>query len=120
VTLNPWVLVLAAGVNSTVGNLLLKRSSDAQASRTLLENALNPWFIGGLAFYGINVILFARALADLPVSAAYPVLAGFSFLLLSVVSAWLLNERLTFMQYLGVFAVVVGIVLIGLASPRQA
>ncbi|MDR1578249.1 MAG: hypothetical protein LBT86_08530 [Deltaproteobacteria bacterium] len=35
-------------------------------------------------FFGINVILFAKALDKLPVSVAYPVFAGLGFLLATI------------------------------------
>jgi multidrug transporter EmrE-like cation transporter len=113
-----WTLVLAAGVNSTLGNLLLKKSSTTYLEQGLWANIFNAWFIGGMAFYGINVLIFARALASLPVSAAYPVLAGSSFLLLILTNAWLFSERLSAWQYGGIATVLVGILLIGVGGGK--
>jgi len=61
-----WLLVLTAGINSCIGNLLLKKSRlVARGDEGLFDLLLSPWFIGGLLFYGINVILFAKALEKL-------------------------------------------------------
>ena len=76
------------------------------------EQLLSPWFIGGLLFYAINVVLFAKALDRLPVSAAYPVLAASGFALLAVVSAFVFGERLAPAQYAGIVVTLAGIVLI--------
>ena len=44
-----WSLVLIAAINSTLGNLMLKKSSVGESGR-VLELLLNPWFFGGLIF----------------------------------------------------------------------
>jgi len=110
--LGPWLLVLFAGVNSMIGNLLLKQSRIVAPSPSLLDLVRSPWFLAGLAFYGLNVVVFARALDRLPVSAAYPVLAASGFGLLAVVSTIVFGERLGIVQYLGLGVTLVGILLI--------
>ncbi len=107
-----WLLILAAGVNSMIGNVLLKQSRIVGGTAPFFEQLRSPWFIGGLLFYGINVVLFAKALDRLPVSAAYPVLAACGFVLLAVVSAIVFNERLSLVQYLGMAVTLGGIALI--------
>ena len=110
-----WSLVLLAAVLNGAGSLLLKQSRLKAADPGLLAQLLSPWFIGGLACYGINVILFARALDKLAVSLAYPVLAGASFVLISALAAWLFHERLNPMQWTGAVFIVVGIFLVARA-----
>ncbi len=107
-----WLLVLVAGVNSTIGNYLLKKSMTLYGDAGFISGILNFWFIGGMFFYGLNVLFFAKSLTVLPVSAAYPVLAGFGFLLLSFVGAFLLGEKLSGIQYIGIVTLLVGILII--------
>jgi multidrug transporter EmrE-like cation transporter len=107
-----WLMVLAAGVNSCIGNLLLKQSRLVAPDGGLVALLFSPWFIGGLAFYGISVILFAKALDNLPVSAGYPVLAAVGFVLLGLSSYWIFHERLGAMQIAGMALIVVGIFLV--------
>jgi multidrug transporter EmrE-like cation transporter len=107
-----WSLVLLAGINSCIGNLLLKKSRLVATDGGLFALLLSPWFLGGLFFYGINVILFAKALERLPVSQAYPVLAGSGFALLVFSAAWIFGERLGPSQWAGMFAVLLGIYLL--------
>ena len=111
-SLGPWLLILAAGVNSMIGNVLLKQSRIAGGNAPFVEQLLSPWFIGGLLFYGVNVVLFAKALDRLPVSAAYPVLAACGFVLLAVVSAVVFGERLSPVQYGGIVVTIAGIALV--------
>jgi multidrug transporter EmrE-like cation transporter len=105
-----WILILLAAVNSTLGNLLLKKSSTPGGD--LFDMLFNPYFIAGLAFYGVNVLLFAKALEVLPVSMAYPVLAGVGFLLLVFASSILLGEMVGLYQGLGVILILAGVILL--------
>jgi multidrug transporter EmrE-like cation transporter len=111
-SLVPWLLILAAGVNSMIGNVLLKQSRIVGGTAPFVDQLRSPWFIGGLLFYGINVVLFAKALDRLAVSAAYPVLAASGFALLAIVSAFVFGERLSAVQYVGIVVTLGGIALI--------
>jgi multidrug transporter EmrE-like cation transporter len=75
----------------------------------LVQLLFSPWFIGGLAFYAVNVVLFAKALDKLPVSAAYPVLAASGFAMLVFSAAFFFGEKLGVNQLLGLGAVLLGI-----------
>lgn len=108
-----WLLLLAAGLNSCIGNLMLKQSRLAAPDGTFSNLILSPWFWGGLVFYGINVVFFVKALEKIPVSIAYPVLAGTGFSMLVFAAHWMFDERLTANQYVGLVAIVIGIVFLG-------
>ncbi len=110
--LSSWLLVIAAGVNSCIGNLLLKQSQCTRNADGLVGLLSSPWFVGGLAFYGVNVILFAKALEYLPVSRAYPVLAGVAFALVAGSGALFFGERFHGMHVTGLVLILLGIVLI--------
>ncbi|MCP5433770.1 MAG: small multidrug resistance protein [Alphaproteobacteria bacterium] len=103
------LLVLAAGINSCIGNLLLKQSRVSAGDAGLISMVVNPYFIGGLMFYGVNVILFAKALDQAPVSIAYPILAGFGFALLVLASGLIFGERMSLVQASGLLLVAGGI-----------
>jgi multidrug transporter EmrE-like cation transporter len=70
----------------------------------------SPWFLLGLFFYGINVILFAKALDKLPVSVAYPVFAGLGFLFIAVFSNIMLSESLNVFKIFGIIMIFCGII----------
>lgn len=106
-----WSLVLAAGVNTCIANLLLKRSRIEAIDSSLLSLLLSPWMISALIFFGINVVLFTKALDKLPVSAAYPVLAGLGFSLLAITSNWFFGERLGLNQWIGIGLILAGLII---------
>jgi multidrug transporter EmrE-like cation transporter len=107
------LLVILAGVNSCIGNILLKMSSvKLVPGASLIERAMSPYFIGGLVFYAVNVVVFAKALDQAPVSVAYPVLAVTGFALLALTSSFLFGERLAISQWIGLAFAVIGIFLL--------
>lgn len=111
--LQPIVFVLAAGVSSCIGNLALKRSRfDVAPEAEFFATLINPYFVLGLFFYAVNVVLFVKALDGMAVSVAYPVLAGSGFALLALASAWLFAEHLDAGQLIGIALIVSGILLL--------
>jgi multidrug transporter EmrE-like cation transporter len=109
--MNSWIYLALAGVNSCLGNLLLKYSRlVAVADVPEWQKLLSPWFAGGILFYVINVVLFAKALDHIPVSIGYPILAASGFALLAVASRLLFGEHFGMSQVAGAFLVVAGII----------
>jgi len=105
-----WGLVFIAALNSTIGNLMLKKASrDENAS--LLALIFNYWFVGGVIFYAINVLLFVKALGKLSVSTAYPVLACSGFLLLTLMAGFFFNEKFSSIQWLAMILIFAGLFL---------
>jgi len=106
-----WVLILLAGLNSTFGNILLKKS---QLKYSFINSLFSIEFVSGCLFYLLNVLLFAYALKHIDVTKAYPVLSGFAFLTLSIFSYILLDEKLNPINYFGMFLIIFGILLVTL------
>ena len=104
--------MLLAAVNSTIGNLMLKHSTTLAQKDNIVSLLMQPYFIGGMFFYGINVILFAKSLEVLKVSLAYPVLAASGFTLLILMSNLFMGEQLNGRQYAGVVVVLIGVFLL--------
>ena len=111
-TQSAWLFVVLAGLLSTAGNLCLKKASVASRGADFVSLIFQPYFIFGMFFYGVNVILFATALRHLDVSKAYPVLAAIGFSTLSIVAALIFQESLSLTNYLGLFVIVIGITLV--------
>ena len=106
-----WILLLFAGFNSTLGNLLLKKS---QTKYSFFQSLFSLEFIFGCFFYLLNVLLFAYSLKYLDVTKAYPILSAFAFLSLSVIGYFFLVEKLNLINYFGIFLILLGIVLVTL------
>lgn len=107
---NTLLLLMLAGVNSAIGNLLIKRGRMlGEQGSGAFEKIFEINFIGGLFFYGVNLLLFSKALETAPVSSAYPVLAGIGFLCLALASAYFFGEQIGVKESFGMLLVVCGI-----------
>ncbi|MDR1086010.1 MAG: multidrug efflux SMR transporter [Deltaproteobacteria bacterium] len=104
----PWTFLAVAGFNSCIGNLFLKHSR-LVAKPGFWPMVTSPWLILGLCFYGINVILFAKALDKLPVSVAYPVFAGVGFVFVAWLSNLYFGESLHLSKIIGMILILGGI-----------
>ena len=105
-----FLLVLLAAINSTIGNLFLKKASADLLN--IQDFFTNKFLILGILFYAINVIFFVIALKKIPVSIAYPVLSGTSFLLLILASVLYFQEDLNNLKILGTILIFLGILIL--------
>ncbi|CAG1021323.1 undecaprenyl phosphate-alpha-L-ara4N flippase subunit ArnE [Methylococcales bacterium] len=103
--------VMLAALLSAAGNLLLKYSRLETTSVSFLESLFSKYFIFGLFCYAINVILFVKALEKLPVSSAYPILAGLGFVLLAIGARKLFAENLSTVNMIGMALIISGVYL---------
>lgn len=107
----PLISVFAAGLSSCIGSILLKWSrTSLPAGAGPADKFLSIGFMAGLVFYGINVLLFAKALETIEVSVAYPVLAGTGFALLVVSSHYIFGETFHLYNWIGLGLVLAGII----------
>jgi multidrug transporter EmrE-like cation transporter len=105
-----FFLILLAGVNSTIGNMLLKQSRLAVAADLpWFEKFFSLYFVGAVLFYVANLACFAKALDQVPVSTGYPILAAGSFAMLSISANILFGERFGPWQIGGLILVAMGI-----------
>lgn len=77
--------------------------------------ALQPFILGGLACYGISVIVWIMALSRVPVSMAYPMLSiGY---VINAVAAWyLFGESLAAQKLVGIAFICLGVWLVAKSS----
>ncbi len=107
-----WSLVILAAVNNSIGSLLLKKSRLVATDSGFINLLLSPWFLAGLLFYATNVVIFAKALDKLPVSTAYPVLAGTGFGLIAIAGSFFFAEKLGVNQWIGMALILAGVIVV--------
>jgi multidrug transporter EmrE-like cation transporter len=78
---------------------------------TIAKMFLMPNVLMGLLFYGISTVFWLVALSKIELSVAYPMLSV-GYILLMILSYFLLNEAITVHKVIGTLLVVVGITLI--------
>ena len=112
INFNPVLLVIFAGILTAAGNIFLKLSRLSSPQLTIIEGIFHPYFILGLFFYSLNVLVFVTALDKLSLTIAYPVLTGIGFLLVTFFSIIYLNESLSLIKFFGALLILIGIYLI--------
>lgn len=118
------LLVLAVALNAIFGQLLLKRAlaelggHDALANlpRFFLDAVKSPWIYSSLAVqafgYGLWMILISRVKLGVATASV-----GAAFYVLMPLFAWFVfGESLTFMQWLGIGLIAVGVTCVSLGS----
>lgn len=78
---------------------------------TLVQMASEGYFIAGLAFYGISVLVWILGLSRVPVSIAYPLLS-LGYVVNAIAAHYLLGEAVTAQRWLGIGFIVVGVYLV--------
>lgn len=73
--------------------------------------ALNPWFVGALALYGVSTILWVSVLQQVNLSVAYPFVA-LGFIIIPLASFFLFKEPLNWQYGAGVILLLVALKLI--------
>lgn len=76
-------------------------------------SALTNWpFWIGLAFYGVAFLLYAAALARLPLNVAHPILTSGAIAMVAIFSLLLFKERFYITTIVGIIFVLLGVILI--------
>jgi drug/metabolite transporter (DMT)-like permease len=94
------VLVIVCTIIEGFGQVSLKKS-------VLGGGTVRPWLCLGAGLLLIEALLYTGALRLLDVSTAYPI-GSLSFVAVTVLSRWLLGERITAERWAGVALIVVG------------
>jgi multidrug transporter EmrE-like cation transporter len=104
-------LVIAFTLNASA-NVFLK--TGAQKLEEMSASALltNYALLAGLTLFGLNVVFYALALKNLPLSISYPVMVAGSLVLVTFGSVFYVGETITLTQALGMVLLLIAVVLI--------
>ncbi len=118
--LTSFALILTGVLLNAAAQLLLKagvtRVGEFQFS---IDNAVpigiklatQAPIIGGLACYGISVVVWIMALSRVPVSVAYPMLS-IGYIVNAFAAYWLFGESLNAQKLIGIGVIVIGVYLV--------
>ena len=110
-----WTLLGLSAFGTCTGNLLLKQANLAVPDSGMVAIATSPWFIGAMVCYVFDLVLFAQALQNLPVSSAIPVVSGIRIVATTVLANVFFGETLTSIQIIASGVITVGIIVISRA-----
>ncbi|HTJ96191.1 MAG TPA: EamA family transporter [Rhodocyclaceae bacterium] len=115
-----FALILSGVLLNAIAQLLLKAGTNAVGQFAFhadniipvgLKLALQPYILGGMACYGISLVIWIMALSRVPVSIAYPMLS-IGYLINAFVAHFWFGEALVAQKLLGIGFIVIGVVLI--------
>ncbi len=98
-----WFFLLSAAALNAGANLALKRYA--------LDQQL-PWFIAGVGLFGMNLLLYTRAIRSLELSIAYPILVAVTVALVAVGSSYLFLEKISLHVMAGIALILLGVALV--------
>ena len=121
-TIPNLLLLLFAVIAAATGQLMLKHGMTGVAETVsrdggsvLLRAAIAPWVIGGLGVFALSALAWLTTLSRVPLSVAYPFNA-LGLLIVVGSSVVVLHEKVSPLAWLGVLAVVGGLILVVLSQ----
>lgn len=86
----------------------------------LVRLLLRHWIVlVGLGCFALNIVFYSFALQKLPISVAYPIMVTSGFVIIVTVAGFMLQERLTTVQWIGVAAILIGVTMVAKDAARQ-
>ena len=105
-----WLFAISAILCNASAQLAMKLSS--QTDRIFIQGLspwLTPWIIAALFLYGASFVLTVKIFSLVPLSLATPIMAGATFLLVSLASIVFLGEDISDIKILGMLLIIAGI-----------
>jgi drug/metabolite transporter (DMT)-like permease len=106
-----WLWLVGAALLAAVGQLLFRAGA---VGRQALMDFVNPALLGGLVLYGISTVLWIYALSRAKLTTVYPFTA-LTFVLVYVGAMFVLGEKPTRVEIVGVLLVLAGLSLLAKA-----
>jgi len=113
-----YIFLAGAFIFNALGTVLIKLVATDSAPGLLSGiPRLGIFIMSGIALV-INFGFYFLALRTLPISVAYPILVGMTFLLSVTAAVWFLGETVTLWHVLGFLFVLAGVVMISVLGAR--
>ena len=123
-------LAVALVLNATA-NLLIRAGAKGIAAKcpgeaavpvlaALKAGLVNPWIIGGVACFALNLAAYSYALTKLPVSMAYPIMVSVGYAIIVCGAAVWFSEKLNVWQWVGVGVILAGVWLVASGMAKTA
>ncbi|MGP1381924.1 MAG: SMR family transporter [Thainema sp.] len=94
------LILVAVGLN-TIAQILFKSGAG--------ESLLNLYLMGGVAAYGLSTLIYISILSKFNLSVAYPIVIGLTVVATTVAGAFLLSEKISSVNWMGVGLIISGI-----------
>ena len=108
VLLNAAAQLLLKGGTNRIGVITLDAGNWASM---LARMAQEGYFVAGVAFYGVSLLVWIMGLSRVPVSIAYPMLS-LGYIVNAIAAHYLFGEAVTAQRWLGIGFIVLGVYLV--------
>lgn len=110
--MNEPLIALVAVLCNVGAQISMKYAGRTGIEASGLAAYLSPWLLAALVLYGLSFLLTIRVFAVNPLSVASPVMAGCTFLLITL-SSWLVfSEGLGLQKIAGIALIFLGILVL--------
>jgi len=114
-----FIPVTAAAVGQMILKIGMTQVGELKFSDGLVNifsrTFTNLYVLGGLAFFGVNAILWLVVLSREKLSFAYPMVA-FAYIVTILLSKFILHEDIPLLRWSGLAVIIVGILMIAKSS----
>ena len=107
-----YLIAIFSGMLSSFSQILLKKSAQKE-KKSIIQEYINPYVIGGYAITAICMILTIIAYRGMPFKYG-AVLESLTYLYIMVLSKLLLGEKLTRKKIIGNIIIVIGVIIFSL------
>lgn len=94
-------LILITVTLNTIAQLLLKSGAT--------KSFLNLYFLGGVFAYSLSTVIYILVLKKIDLSVAYPLIIGSTVIATTVAGSFILGERVTSVNWIGIGLMISGI-----------
>ncbi|MGD0510338.1 MAG: EamA family transporter [Candidatus Micrarchaeaceae archaeon] len=110
------LLTLVAALFTSFSQMLFKRGLSKKLNNLweILGTLRNKYIIIGLVGYVVSFSLYLIALSKTQLSIVFPIFAS-SFIFVTLISAKMLNEKITTFRVLGIILIFIGITIVTLS-----
>lgn len=107
-----YLIAIFSGMLSSFSQILLKKSAQKE-KKSIIQEYVNPYVIGGYAITAICMVLTIIAYRGMPFKYG-AVLESLTYLYIMVLSKLLLAEKLTKKKIIGNIIIVIGVIIFSL------
>jgi multidrug transporter EmrE-like cation transporter len=115
-----WIILVSGILCNAFASVLVKiavtRFKSVPGSNVSIFSLLNWPLVFGVVLYGLAFLLYAAALARIPLNVAHPVLTSGAILVVAILSFLLFREPFYWTTGLGILMIILGVILIAIKA----
>ena len=111
----PYFIIFINALLMSTGQIFFKKAAlfiNAHSELNIVKQYLfNPYFILGVATFGIATLTWTKILTTMKLSIAYP-LMSLSYIFTAIGAYYIFNEKLSYINIIGILLIIAGVALL--------